>query len=133
MLVAQSAVCRNGADARAPHCQAPAASGPGEQQQQGLGGSGSLGAAVAWAAWRGGGGQALPAMPAAMNQLPAAPQPVCLLCQSDIQPAPSRTALISTSASSCYLVVSHTGIRGWCGRFSSSSPSHDQSEPCSDL
>lgn len=105
----------------------------GSSSGQGLGGSGSLGAAVAWAAWHRGGGQALPAVPAAMNQLPAAPQLVCLLCQSDIQPAPSRTALISTSASPCYLVVSHTGIRGWCGWFSSSSPSCDQSEPCSDL
>lgn len=97
------------------------------------GAAGPWGAAVAWAAWHGGGGQAWPAMPAAMNQMPAAPQPICLLCRSDLRPAPSRTALICISASSCYLVMSRTGIRGWCRWFSSSSPGQDQSEPCSDL
>lgn len=56
MLVAQRAVCRNGADAGAPRCRAPAASGPGEQQRAGLGGQwvpgGSSGMGSVAQGWR---------------------------------------------------------------------------------
>lgn len=69
-----------------------------------------------------------------MNQLcELLPQSACLLRRSDLQPALRHATLIYISASSCYLVLSHAGVRGQCRWFSDSSPGHHQSQQCLDL
>lgn len=69
-----------------------------------------------------------------MNQLcELLPQSVCLLRQSDLQPALRHAMLIYISAFSCYLVVSHAGVRGRCRWFSDSSPGCHQSQQRLDL
>lgn len=80
------------------------------------------------------GGQTFPAMRAVMNQLcELLPQSVCLLRQSDLRPALRHAMLIYISAFSCYLVVSHAGVRGRCRWFSDSSPGCHQSQQRLDL
>lgn len=63
----------------------------------------------------------------------AAPRSACLHHRSDLQPALRCAVLIFISASSCYLVMSHAGVRGWCGGFSDSSPGRHQSQQRVDL
>lgn len=68
--------------------------------------------------WRGqrgslAGGQPFPAMQAVMNQLcELLPRSARLLRRSDLRPALRRATLIYISASSCYLVMSHAGVKG---------------------
>lgn len=73
-------------------------------------------------------------MQAVMNQLcERLPQSACLLRRSDLRPALRRAALIYLSASSCYLVMSHAGVRGRYGWFSDSSAGRHQSQQRLDL